>query len=133
MREIKFQFLYKGLPFSSENSDFRWHKKVYTLDQLCLSPLSAISDVHGQAELVAKRQFTGAKDINGVDIYEGDILRGQYYDYVLIVKFLESTFRAFFIEYKEDDQYEWLFDNDCDLEVIGNIHENTYLLVEVDV
>ena len=73
-RVIKFQFLYKGLPFSSLDKGFNWHKKVYSLNDFIDKGLSSISDVHGTCELIAKRQFTESVDINGNPIYEGDIL-----------------------------------------------------------
>lgn len=115
-RVIKFQFLYKGMPFSSTNSSFNWHKKVYTLDQFVSDSLCMLSDIHASCELIAKRQFTGLTDKNGMDIYESDVVAVQYnYMGNIIVKFKDGKFNvADFCLAK------------C--EIIGNIHQHPELL-----
>lgn len=66
MREIKFDFIYKGA--------HRFHHKQYYLEDLIGKSLANLSDLHHQMELIASRQFTGLHDKNGKEIYEGDLL-----------------------------------------------------------
>lgn len=83
-------------------------------------------------------QFTGVKDKNGKEIYEGDILGDWFEDEG---KRIQSRQTVFFHE----KEAQWMLDNsysqdrthffslagelkDFDYEIIGNIHENPELL-----
>ncbi|WP_349584757.1 YopX family protein [Leuconostoc citreum] len=69
-------------------------------------------------------QYTGLKDFNGVEIYEGDIL--QDVDGGNIVGFVE--YDDAFGEYDCGDNNLYECTRDC--QVVGNIHENADLLEE---
>jgi uncharacterized phage protein (TIGR01671 family) len=86
-------------------------------------------------------QFTGFKDKNGKEIYEGDIV--QYLDgnewstesgYNCEefnnhgVVFFDTECGRYDVTNKQGISYEDLFDCGVDFVVLGNIHENTELL-----
>jgi len=80
-------------------------------------------------------QFTGLRDKNGFDIYEGDILKEPpHTSYLFRGKgevLYESDFGGFavFGEWSKNQHHELLTcDVACDCEVIGNIHQHRELL-----
>lgn len=84
------------------------------------------------------QQFTGLYDINGKEIYEGDVLSGHYFGFngdqtdneFFAGLVMKSEWATFGIQ-TENGWLEFLetshFDEPC-LEVVGNIYENPELL-----
>jgi uncharacterized phage protein (TIGR01671 family) len=107
-REIKFRAWIR-VDVDYEDNDI----KAMTYD-LAFSKYEPINDLlNKQSDLM---QFTGLKDKNGVDIYEGDILNVQYNYYGnQIVKFDNGKYNI----------SKFLLEK-C--QVIGNIYENPELI-----
>ncbi|EGO2800775.1 hypothetical protein IDE00_002069 [Enterococcus faecalis] len=69
-------------------------------------------------------QSTGLKDLNGVEIFEGDILFDKHHNpQIGVVVFYEGAFQLL-----ANNMYYPLIQFDGDVEIIGNIHENPKLL-----
>lgn len=92
---------------------------------------------------VALMQSTGLKDKNGVEIFEGDIVKvtdeDEAYSYISVVKnYAEEGYPAFDIEYPSDWDYEsnvlsTIMGGDYEtIEVIGNVWENPELLEQAN-
>lgn len=68
-------------------------------------------------------QFTGLKDKDGKEIYEGDVLTDNY-----VVRYENDCF-VIQLSKSETASVWWLLHQRPELEVIGNIYENPDLLV----
>jgi uncharacterized phage protein (TIGR01671 family) len=127
MRPIKFRAWDKRgkkmiLPPSPYDSQIGL--KFFTLDGRCY-----IGGVHQKYELL---QYTGLKDKNGKEIYEGDIIYSIniFIRHIpLVVQFENGTFLAKTATPRKDiEGIRNLVDQPC--EIIGNIYEHPELLKE---
>jgi uncharacterized phage protein (TIGR01671 family) len=131
MKEIKFR--------AWDKAEKRWYD--YEDSEIFI-------DLHGQPLIYAAEnpypfantdielmQYTGLKDKNGKEIYEGDYLRckqyigGNFVEYHLELGYVEFVHGAFGLHRKQGFYRpfkDWL--EEYELEVLGNIHDNPELL-----
>ena len=124
-REIKFR-----QPLFNTNGTFKeWHYWGNLADGF-VSPITRkyIVDVK-IADSIDSLQYTGLKDVNDKEIYEGDILEFDNGDKVILKT--EDAWLEFYCEAIGDvdceDQWRDLYRIER-AEIIGNIHENKNLL-----
>ena len=123
-REIKFRAWY--MPFGSkEPMQEMLHRRA--------SSILSFAEMNPDAYIV--EQFTGMKDANGKEIYEGDIVRMQrpgFHERACYeVKYFVQDVCIFQIVKVTDGST--LFEspsNGHDVEIIGNVHTNPELLEE---
>lgn len=124
MREIKIRAWYKPYKQMCQVESLRFDENgVYTA---VLIEESFHDRRIVEADEIVIEQYTGLKDKNGVDIYEGDILiddTGEPIEYWM-VKFSDGGFVGECAGVAES-----LFEL-TNLEVVGNIHKNPELVEE---
>lgn len=154
MREIKFrgksintdEWIYGNLIHTISHHDNgmpemyfkQWEEEIYFIQ-----PIMTIGDE--MAELIevipeTVGQYTGLKDKNGKEIYEGDIILYEDWEMAYegggndsfinkgIIEYVESNCCFNATERQTVDLADVLYEGNEDLEVIGNIHDNPELI-----
>jgi YopX protein len=109
MREIKFR------AWEASNRQMNYDPRFIAWESAAGMPLYAINRAQQEPDVVLM-EYTGLKDKNGKDIYEGDILKGSNGGLVKC----EDALRVLYSSADLARQ----------LEVVGNIYENPELLAK---
>lgn len=122
MREIKFRaWDYDSLQMYDDEQIIIQSGTVF---------IGKIKYIHKISDDVELMQFTGLKDRNGVEIYEGDIIKEPCYHCKDNVNIAEVVFEDCVIKLKGDSCDSFASHSAKYGEVIGNIYENKELLNE---
>lgn len=117
MRKIKFRAYLKDTNEMVTVGAMDWDHEG---NLLCLNYPKG-KDYFGYEDDIVLMQYTGYEDVFGNEIYEGDIV--QFDKKLFEVRWMFSGFYA-----SADDHYLPIATNEKNMEVIGNIYENTNLL-----
>lgn len=128
MREIKFRYRYTD----GQN----WIMKVFNLAQIANGdPFEVLSDqpLLRNYKHVGEDQYTGLKDKNGKEIYEGDVAKMYMNGFKIgsdeIIEFKNGSF---WLRYRDTPIYAWFTDEtfEGELEIIGNIYESAEIITQ---
>ncbi|CAB5226243.1 Conserved hypothetical protein CHP1671 [uncultured Caudovirales phage] len=123
-RELKFRFWdVRNKKFIDE--DPLYSKWAVTLDG---EPYNGKYDHRYDEDEYIVQQYTGLKDKNGKEIYEGDILLCTFHNSTRNQKGIVEYFASSFIVNWMDQTDDSLDEVCADFEVIGNIFDNPELL-----
>lgn len=128
MREIKFRYACKDMA-----GDLFFH--YFNLDDLTNRPIP-LAHIGRIQEIIGRDQFTGLRDKQGKEIWEGDVLQCPAGKGVVVWGNhsigrddwgIEHITPGFSLAWEDDSGHSGIEEKDR-VEVIGNIHENPELL-----
>lgn len=144
-REIKFELIYKhpdgkvliSAPYTIEElldtDEYEIQSNVCTCDCQPIGETNVIEcnceDYYNDFQLINKRQFTGLKDKNGKEIYEGDILQNPEGKKGIVI-YLDGAFRLQTHKSNTSMHYITLNQGFCmNKTIVGNIYEHPELTI----
>ena len=122
MREIKFR---AWGPWGEWTEDGEKQKNIMLYgDELAFEEYEPINGLLKSVENLM--QYTGLKDKNGKEIYEGDIVQRG------IITFSRGKFQGTYFDGSGNMEEDWEDDlyQERDIEVLGNVYENPELLTD---
>ena len=135
MREIKFRVLIDNKIYYQDKYE-AYGDNLSSID-ICKKTITITSFYNYENvyrfeyEEVKLMQYTGVKDKNGKEIYEGDILffRDENMKYVVVWQDAAFIIQSIEIRTYSEKMY-WIDDVEICCEIVGNIYENKNLLEE---
>lgn len=137
MREIKFRAIIKTPDGKIDKYPCGvFNNKIMISTTIPYYGYAYVTLTEEYGKLIGLQQYTGIKDINGNEIYEGDILKDTnnaiyYVDFIRGCFYLKTNYKSF----PHLGWTEWLPMCEIDrlaipveFEIIGNIYENPELL-----
>ena len=130
MRDIKFRV------WDTENKEMLKVQELDFEDTFYGGRLSIRTDQYNDyfdIEDMILMQYTGLKDKKQKEIYEGDIIKIKHEfdntEYICEIIYVDGAFRTkkFIFGSYYDCLYYW-YANDCEIEIIGNVWEDSDLL-----
>lgn len=136
MREIKFRGKNKDIGWVYGQLAYDINGNVYIIQEVELDSSYGIEEtilfatMWYRVEKETIGQYTGLKDKNGKEIYEGDIVKSFFVD---TDEAGNEIYKYYIIEVKYDEVLcSYKIDKFMNLEVIGNVYENKELLNETN-
>ena len=119
MREIKFRFWDKSIGKFVKHPLIMYNGNLLHQDDM--GQLTQDLD-----KIFVTQQYTGIKDRNGKEIYEGDIVKCEpawFYQFEHSGEIYFSEERSGFFYKNDEKNINWNINNTFECEVIGNIYE----------
>ncbi len=137
MRDIKFRVYDEGsMKYPEEYKENRFDNYFIDLNGQLRYYQNCYDGGFFDTDNAKLMQFTGLHDKNGKEIYEGDIVKVKNVDYHIGQIIYDEEYAEYEIEIGKDSAFPisvlYTLSYDLDIEVIGNIYENSELLKGAD-